>query len=81
MVEKKRLIKSTDKGDLRRFGYSSKKSEIARHRALNKAVKAYGAVNVIQKLNAVCVLNRFRNPTVAIKFCEDKWWVQKNYLK
>jgi len=66
---------------LTKYGYSSKKSNIARHRALNIAVKKHGVEPVIQKLHSICVLNRFKNPTSALIFCEDKWWVQKQYIK
>ena len=74
-------IGSLKKGLLTRYGYHAHDSATKRHTALRKAAKAYGSGNLVLKLNAVCVLNRYRSPSTAAKFCADKRWVQKNLYK
>ena len=66
------------RGALTEYGYSTKLSRDKRHRALSRAARALGRTDVIRKLNAVAVLNRNTNPTVARKFREDMKWVQTN---
>lgn len=72
------------KGKLSKFGYSTGKSYTVRHRALNKAVKEYGALNVHQKLNAQVILRK--NANINTKkgktrkvFKEDADWVRQNF--
>jgi hypothetical protein len=72
------------KGKLSRFGYSTSKSDIARHRVLNKAIKKYGALNVYQKLKAQVTLrknaksNTKKGKTRTV-FNEDADWVKQNF--
>ena len=61
------------------YGYSSKDSDVTRHEALTKAYKAYGGKTLIQKLNALAVLNRNR-PLCKI-FRADTKWVSEMYDK
>lgn len=44
-------------GELKALGYSTKSSPISRHRALNKAIKIYGLISVIRKINILANLN------------------------
>ena len=77
-----RFIPPLKKGQLRKYGYSARGTTAERHTALKKAVKAYGAGNVIQKLNAVSILNRNRTPSFLTKvFRKDLVWVRNTYLK
>jgi hypothetical protein len=64
------------KGDLIRFGYSTKKSVRSRHISVGKAARAYGKGTIIKKLNAVAILNKNRNPVVSKIFREDMKYVQ-----
>ena len=76
-----RVIPNLRKGFLSDLGYSAKALAKSRHEALEKAVKAYGALSVSKKLNAVYVLNRNTNPKVAKVFHDDRMYVAKKYLK
>ncbi len=67
------------KGLLTRFGYHGHLDKEKRHKALKKAVKEYSAGNVVKKLNAIYVLNRNTNPSLAKIYNSDKKWVQINY--
>jgi len=73
-----KLIPPLKKGLLTKYGYSSKESTQKRHAALKKAAREYGAGNLVQKLNAIYVLNRNTNPKVAAIFNRDKKWVMRN---
>lgn len=66
------------------FGYHAKiegriVSERVRHDALTEAVRELGKNNVVQKLNAVAVLQRNINPEVANIFEVDKQWVMTHF--
>ena len=67
------------KGKLSKFGYSTKKSERARHRALKKAIEEYGALSVYRMLNAQIVLRKRTQPKVREIFEEDAEWVKSKY--
>jgi hypothetical protein len=77
----KGLIGNLSKGSLTKYGYSSRDSTEDRHKALKKAAKVYGPEKLVLKLNAVCVLNKNRAPTLSKIFCRDKKWVQKTFSK
>jgi len=68
-----------EKGKLSRFGYSTKKSARARHAALNKAVKEYGALSVARMLQAQIILRKRTQPHVRRIFEEDRDWLEKKY--
>ena len=59
------------KGDLTKFGYSSKSPERSRHSAIKKAVKESGAVTIERKLNALAVYNKNRSPKLSKEFKSD----------
>lgn len=81
--KKKSLLGKFPKGALTKFGYENIKnlSVEKRRRALKKAVKEYGYLPVIKKLNSVYVLTRSTNPRLAAKFKKDQEYVSKEYNK
>ena len=77
----KNVIGPLKKNELVNLGYSTKKSAVARHRALNKSVKKYGALKTFRKLNAVATLNKNRAPSVSKVMLTDRNWVRKTHMK
>ena len=75
----KKSVSSLKKNSLTKFGYSTNASLIVRHKALKKAVKAYGITKVISKLNYVSILNKNRSPKNSRIFLNDKIWVKNNF--
>jgi len=69
------------KGELAIFGYVnvSVLSEAKRHLALGRAVRAYGALSVFRKLNAVYVYTRYTAPVSSAIFKVDRDWVKEYY--
>jgi hypothetical protein len=74
-----KLIVIKEKGALRKHGYSVKKSEAARRRALASAIKEYGALSVFKKLNAQYVFRKRYDPETARIFEADRDWVRDQY--
>jgi len=68
-----------EKGKLSKFGYSTKKSERARHAALNKAVKEYGTLSVYRMLNAQVILRKRTQPKARKIFEADRNWIAQKY--
>lgn len=66
-----------NKGDLKKFNYSSKNKEIDRRISLLKAVQNSSFGSVIKKLNAVSILNKNKNPKVSKIFKKDMKYIQK----
>lgn len=79
----KSLVGKLRKGDLKKFGYENVDtlSVEERTKALKKAIRAYGYLPVIKKLNAVYVLTRGVNPKLAGKFKRDQQMVSREYNK
>lgn len=75
-----KVIPKLRKGELSQFGYSSSATVLARHRALVKAVKRYGALSVFRKMNAIMVLNKNKSPALSNKFRMDRNWIRDNYM-
>ena len=77
----KRVLPKPKKGELRSYGYSTKKSAIARHRSLSRA--STGSKD--QKLKVIRHLNLIRNyqadPTAKKKMSDDIKWLSKEYKK
>jgi hypothetical protein len=71
------------KHDLDKFGYIHVKitSASVRHAALAKAVKAYGALSVFRKLNAIAVYTRRTAPASSRIFLADRNHVRSKYMK
>ena len=78
---KKSRIGTLKKGLLIKFGYQNvtQLSEQQRHEALKKAIRAYGALSVFRKLNAVYVYNRKTNPSHSRIFKTDRDWVRLQF--
>lgn len=75
----KQRIGTLKKGLLSKYGYAAQKSVAERHEALNKAVRAYGALSVLRKLNAVAVYTRRTSPAISAIFKADMKWVRASY--
>lgn len=67
------------KGELSKYGYSFRETTEKRHTALNKAIKAYGALSVFRKLDAVYKLSKNKISRVADVFKADRNWVYEKY--
>ena len=67
------------KGELRKYGYSSKSPKSERQRSLERATEEYGPLSVFRKLNALATMNKNRNPELAAKFIQDRNWVKRTY--
>jgi hypothetical protein len=83
MKDTKRNIKGIGKyrkGDLIKYGYSYRGSDTARHEALKRAEKAYGAVSLYNKLDAVAKLSG-KHPDIQQVFQADRNWVRSVLLK
>jgi len=74
-----KLIKIKKTGSLTKHGYSIKKSAQARHEALTKAIKAFGALSVFRRLMAQVTLRKRTQPKAREVFQEDADWVRSNY--
>jgi hypothetical protein len=72
-------IKIKHKGALKKYDYSIKDSQEKRHRALKRAVKAYGPADVSKKLSAVATLSKKKNPSYSKKYKADERWVMSKY--
>lgn len=87
---KKKVFILVEKGTLTQYGYSSSKSEKARHTALKKAIVARqiekgitqheAALSVFRKLNAIATLNKKRNQYASKIFKTDSLWVKKKFF-
>jgi hypothetical protein len=62
-------------GELSGVGYSATAKASARHRALNKAIKKYGALPTYRKLNAVAVYTKRTSPVRSKTFKTDRNYV------
>jgi hypothetical protein len=65
------------KGELKKYGYSFRKSDLERHEALRKAVKEFGVLGVYRKLNAVAKLAVRAVPKASSIFKKDRDWVRR----
>lgn len=74
-----RRIGALKKGLLTKLGYSVNKNASTRHRAVDRAVKKYGKLSTLRKLNAVRVYTRRSSPTKSRAFKSDVRYVQKKY--
>jgi len=75
----RKVIPPLVQGFLRQFGYSAYSSEQERRKALDEAVKNYGGLSVFRKLNAIYVLNKNKNPSLAKVFLKDREYVYRKY--
>ena len=68
------------KGELTRLGYKATLKAPTRRRAVDKAVRKYGKVSALRKLNAVAVYTKRRSPARSRTFKSDVRYVQKKYF-
>jgi len=74
----KRVLPSVGKEkSLRRYGYSTKKSESKRHNALNKASEKYHPLDVLRRLNLIA--NYTAEPDVEKVLRRDVRYMSKKY--
>lgn len=67
------------KGEMTKFGYSSKKPEEERHEALKKAVAELGPLSTYRKLDAVAKLGVRIAPDASRIFAKDRDWVERKF--
>lgn len=67
------------KGELSKHGYSFRKSEGARHKALKLSVDDYGALGVFRKLDAVAKLTKATIPEASKVYTDDREWIQSKF--
>jgi len=68
-----------EKGKLSKYGYSIKKPAKERREALKKAIKAYGALSVFRKLQAMMIMRKRTQPKARAVFEEDRDWVREQF--
>ena len=68
------------KGDLIKHGYQYRLADRLRHKALEKAIGAYGALTVFHKLDAVAKLTIRSAPDAHTIFSQDRNWVNEHYI-
>lgn len=66
-------------GLMKAVGYDVNAPPKKRHEAVDKAVKKYGKLSTLRKLNAVSVYTRRTSPAKSRKFKSDVTYVQKKY--
>jgi len=68
------------KGDLIKYGYQYRLADRLRHKALEKAISVYGALNVYHKLDAVAKLSVKSAPDAHKIFVQDRDWIRNHQL-
>jgi hypothetical protein len=76
---RKSLIGPLKKGLMTKMGYSVSARAATRRRAVDRAVRKYGKLSTLRKLNAVAVYTRRSSPVKSRKFKSDVKYVQKKY--
>ena len=76
---KSKRIGKLRKGALIKYGYQYRLSDSLREKALIKAIKAYGALSVYRKLDAVAKLSIHKAPEAHSIFVRDRNWIRSNY--
>lgn len=72
-------IGKLQKGLMSSMGYSVSAKAKTRHAAVDKAVKKYGKLSTLRKLNSVAVYTRRTSPMKSRTFKSDVKYVQKKY--
>lgn len=67
------------KGLMAELGYNVNAKAKTRHAAVDKAIKKYGKLSTLRKLNAVAVYTRRTSPVKSRKFKSDVRYVQKKF--
>lgn len=68
------------KGDLIKYGYQYRLSDLAREKALKKAINVYGPLSVFHKLDAVSKLSTRTAPDASRIFSRDRNWVKDTFM-
>lgn len=68
------------KGELKSVGYDATAKASARHAAINKAVKKYGRLSTLRKLNAIAVYTKRTAPSRSKTYKTDMHYVQKKHF-
>jgi hypothetical protein len=76
---RRNLIGKLKPGLMKAVGYSASKPTTARRKAVDRAVKRYGKLSTLRKLNAVAVYTRRTSPKKSRTFKSDVKYVQKKY--
>jgi hypothetical protein len=82
-MKNKVIIPIRSNGKLSKHGYEDvrEKSELARHRALGKFIRAgEPPLGVFRRLNVLMILFRTTNPKLSKIFKADRDWVKKTYM-
>ncbi len=67
-------------GKMAAVGYTVTAAPASRHKSVDKAVKKYGKLSTLRKLNAVAVYTRRTSPKKSRTFKSDVKYVQKKYF-
>lgn len=69
--------------DLSKYGYTDIKNKTVtvRRKSLENAMKSYGPLDVMRKLNILMILNRNTNPELAKRFENDRNWIINTHGK
>lgn len=73
-------IGSLKKGLLKAMGYDATAAAPARHAALDRAVKKYGRLSTLRKLNAVAVYTKRTVPSRSKTYKTDRNYVKKRFF-
>ena len=76
-VTMKNRIPPLKKGQLTKFGYSTKKTARTRHTAINKAVRKYGPLSMYRKLNVLAIYNKNKHKRTAKIAKSDRNYIGK----
>lgn len=76
-VHRKPGIGKLKPGLLKAVGYSVTDRATRRHKAVDRAIKTYGRLSTLRKLNAVAVYTRRTSPAKSRAFKSDMKYVQK----
>ena len=77
---KSKFVVLLKKGVLGKHGYHNIKniSAIKRHRALASAIREYGPLSIMRKINILAIMNKNREELSKI-YLNDKAWIYKYY--
>ena len=67
------------RGELSKHGYSFRKSDLARHRALKSALNEFGALGIYRKLDAVAKLTSSKLPEASNVYVKDRNWIKEKF--
>jgi len=82
-MKKKVIIPIRSNGKLSEHGYYDvrDKSELARHRALGKVIRAgEPPLGLFRRLNVLMILFRYSDPKLSKIFKSDRNWVKSTYF-